>query len=131
MALPSLMTRLTFKKDNDFLREIWSPRPFISAGGYTRELAIDTAETKGDLIAVGRLFISNVCINVSKLSIVLLLMLALQPDLPIRWRQDIPALKGDRQTYYGKGGPSGYIDYPFADGSVEPPQYKPKFHATP
>jgi hypothetical protein len=58
--------------------------------------------------------------------ITLLLTPALQPDLPIRWRQDIPASKGDRQTYYGYESPSGYIDYPFADGSVEPPQYKPK-----
>jgi hypothetical protein len=71
------MARLTFKKSNDFLRELWSPRPLISAGGYTRELAIATAETKGDLIACGRFFISNVCIIVSWLSTALLLMLAL------------------------------------------------------
>ena len=45
---------------NDFLREIWKPRPFISAGGYKRELAIEAAESTGDLIAFGRFFISNV-----------------------------------------------------------------------
>jgi hypothetical protein len=53
-------------------------------------------------------------------------MLALQPDLPIRWRQGIPALKGDRQTYYSLQGSAGYNDYPFSDGSIEPLQYKPK-----
>ena len=47
-------------QSNDFLREIWGPRLLISAGGYTRELALEIAKTKGGLIAVGRLFISNV-----------------------------------------------------------------------
>ncbi|KAF9498253.1 hypothetical protein BDN71DRAFT_414279 [Pleurotus eryngii] len=26
------------EEENDFLRRVWSPRPFITAGGYTREL---------------------------------------------------------------------------------------------
>lgn len=47
-------------QSNDFIREIWRPRPLISAGGYNRELALKVAETKGDLIAFGRFFISNV-----------------------------------------------------------------------
>lgn len=51
-------------ESNDFLREIWAPRPFISAGGYTRELGIDVAETKGDLIAYGRPFIANVSLDI-------------------------------------------------------------------
>ena len=52
--------------DNGFLREIWNggeggeERAFISAGGYTREEALRTAEDKGGLIAFGRLYISNV-----------------------------------------------------------------------
>ena len=52
--------------DNGFLREIWNggeggeERVFISAGGYTRETALRTAEDKGGLIAFGRLYISNV-----------------------------------------------------------------------
>lgn len=49
---------------NDFLRDIWvspgSERRFISAGGYTRALALEFADTKGDIIAIGRHFISNV-----------------------------------------------------------------------
>jgi len=51
------------KEDLNFLREIWSPLPFISAGGYTREAAVATAEKTGDLIAFGRVFISNVSPN--------------------------------------------------------------------
>lgn len=47
-------------QSNDFIREIWSPRPIISAGAYTRDTAIQRAETKGDLIAFGRPFIGNV-----------------------------------------------------------------------
>jgi NADPH2 dehydrogenase len=48
---------------NDFLREIWKPKAFISAGGYSRESAIRRAEEprgEGELVAVGRYFISNV-----------------------------------------------------------------------
>ena len=48
-------------ESNDFIRQIWSPRPFISAGGYDRDLAIEYADSKGDIIAFGRHFIANVC----------------------------------------------------------------------
>ena len=56
--------------DNGFLREIWNggeggeERVFISAGGYTRQEALRTAEDKGGLIAFGRLYISNVRVPV-------------------------------------------------------------------
>ncbi|EKM53345.1 uncharacterized protein PHACADRAFT_259653, partial [Phanerochaete carnosa HHB-10118-sp] len=92
-------------ESNDFLREIWGHRPFISAGGYDKESAFEVAETKGSLIAAGRLFISN-------------------PDLPVRWQNDIPVDKGDRSTYYIVESPQGYTDYPFADGSVAPERFK-------
>lgn len=52
-------SRAKVHQSNDVFREIWSPRPFITAGGFTRESAIAYAD-KGDLIAFGRLFISNV-----------------------------------------------------------------------
>lgn len=45
---------------NDFIRDIWRPRPLISAGGYTRATGIKTAEIKGDLIGYGRSFLANV-----------------------------------------------------------------------
>lgn len=47
-------------ESNDFIRAIWSPSPIISAGGYTRETAIQVAQEKGDIVAFGRHFISNV-----------------------------------------------------------------------
>ena len=58
-------------ESNDFLREIWSSgeggegRAFISAGGYTRETALHTAEDKRGLIAFGRLYTSNVSVGCS------------------------------------------------------------------
>lgn len=53
-------SELTPGESNDFIREIWAPRPLVSAGGYRRELALDFAEKKGDIIAFGRWFIANV-----------------------------------------------------------------------
>ncbi|CAL1694337.1 unnamed protein product [Somion occarium] len=47
-------------ESNDFLREIWRPWPFISAGGYNRDVALEAANRTGDLIAFGRYYISNV-----------------------------------------------------------------------
>jgi NADPH2 dehydrogenase len=47
-------------QQNDFIRAIWSPRPLITAGGYDRKIALEVAEEKDDIIAFGRLFISNV-----------------------------------------------------------------------
>ena len=48
------------EEQTDFLREIWAPKTYISAGAYSRELALKGAEEKGELIAVGRYFLSNV-----------------------------------------------------------------------
>ncbi|KZT64157.1 NADH:flavin oxidoreductase/NADH oxidase [Daedalea quercina L-15889] len=84
-------------ESNDYLRSIWKPRPFISAGGHTRESAFEFAQRHGDLVAFGRLYISNA-----------------SPDLPIRIAKDISLAKGNRETYY-TAGPVGYIDYAFAE----------------
>ncbi|CDO73612.1 hypothetical protein BN946_scf185014.g82 [Trametes cinnabarina] len=81
---------------NDFIRNIWLPRPLISAGRYTRETAIQRAEQSGELIAFGRLFISN-------------------PDLPLRLRWNLPLVPWSREVYYLPENPGGYVDYPFAD----------------
>ncbi|KAJ7616517.1 hypothetical protein FB45DRAFT_1105724 [Roridomyces roridus] len=82
---------------NDFIREIWGPRPLISAGGYTPETALEVAEDKGNLIAFARGFIAN-------------------PDLPYRLLHGIPLNRGTRALYYAPGSvdPAGYTDYPFA-----------------
>ncbi|KAJ7639472.1 hypothetical protein FB45DRAFT_905697 [Roridomyces roridus] len=81
---------------NDFIREIWGSRPLISAGGYTRETALATAEEKGDLIAFGRPYLAN-------------------PDLPYRLSHGIALAVGNRALYEvpGSTDPAGYTDYPF------------------
>ncbi|KAJ6514904.1 hypothetical protein C8R47DRAFT_1001025, partial [Mycena vitilis] len=81
---------------NDFIRDIWGDRPLISAGGYTRETALTTAEEKGDLIAFSRKFIGN-------------------PDLPYRLLHNLPLTAPIRAFYYrpGSADPKGYTDYPF------------------
>lgn len=60
-------------ESNDFIRDIWSPRPLISAGGYTRDTAMKTATEKGGLIAFGRMYISNVSLPAQVLSILKLI----------------------------------------------------------
>lgn len=85
---------------NDFLREIWSPKTFIAAGGYGSKLETAFATTEkweGELIAFGRHFIST-------------------PDLPARLRKDVPLNPYNRDTFYLPGDVTGlgYTDYPFA-----------------
>lgn len=66
---------------------------YIANNGYTRELAIETlAAGRADLIAFGKLFISN-------------------PDLVERFRLNAPLNPFDQATFYG-GGEKGYADYP-------------------
>jgi len=61
--------------------------------GYDKALAEQAvASGAADLVAFGRLFISN-------------------PDLVERLRRDAPLAQGERDTYYG-GAEHGYIDYP-------------------
>jgi len=59
------------EESNDFIREIWigsekfsdsdpNARRLISAGGYTRALATEAADQRGEIIAFGRHFIANV-----------------------------------------------------------------------
>ncbi|KAF4601708.1 hypothetical protein EYR40_004907 [Pleurotus pulmonarius] len=98
------------EEENDFLRQIWAPRPFVSAGGYTRDLAFKAAE-KGDIVAIGRHFLAN-------------------PDLPLRWKEDLPLNHYDRSTFYVPGDASGkgYLDYPFVDGTTSIPPVIPEKH---
>ncbi|BGP16888.1 hypothetical protein JCM10213_007333 [Rhodosporidiobolus nylandii] len=83
----------------DFLRDIWAPRPFIVAGGFTAEHGPELAdEHENNLICYGRYFISN-------------------PDLVHRLKNNITLTPYDRNTFYliGPHETRGYIDYPFAD----------------
>ncbi|CAE6425389.1 unnamed protein product [Rhizoctonia solani] len=80
---------------NDFAREIWAPRTFLSAGGYKPESGEEAANKYGNAaIVFGRYFIAN-------------------PDLPERLRKGIPLNHYDRGTFYTPG-PKGYVDYPRA-----------------
>ncbi|KAJ7121366.1 hypothetical protein C8R44DRAFT_622933 [Mycena epipterygia] len=84
-------------ESNDALRALWAPRPLVRAGGFTREGAIEAAES-GDLVAFGRLYISN-------------------PDLPKRLENNIPLTAYERSTFYiiGEDSPRGYTDHAFAE----------------
>ncbi|KZV70458.1 NADH:flavin oxidoreductase/NADH oxidase [Peniophora sp. CONT] len=82
---------------NDFIRDIWSPRPLIKAGGFSYDMALQTADSdKNVLIAMGRYFISN-------------------PDLPKRWKHGVALAPYDRQGFYTRGlVAKGYTDYPMS-----------------
>ena len=65
----------------------------IAAGGFTKETAEAILNAgHADLVAFGRYFISN-------------------PDLPERFRLNLPLNRYDRATFYG-GNERGYLDYP-------------------
>ncbi|MBN8731101.1 MAG: alkene reductase [Acidobacteria bacterium] len=69
------------------------PTQLIVAGGYDRASGnAAIAEGTADLVAFGRLFISN-------------------PDLPARFAREASLTAYDRSTFYG-GGAAGYVDYP-------------------
>ncbi|KAK7031009.1 hypothetical protein VNI00_013799 [Paramarasmius palmivorus] len=94
---------------NDFLRDLWAPKAYISAGGLTREGAIRLAkkaeeERSGvELVSFGRHFIAN-------------------PDLPVRLEKDIPLTPYNRETFFtsfaGDTAGVGYTDYPFAQAEI-------------
>lgn len=66
---------------------------YIANNGYDLEMAVNARRRAlADLIAFGRLFISN-------------------PDLVERLRGGAPLATPDRETFFG-GGPRGYTDYP-------------------
>lgn len=105
-------------KSNDFIREIWKPRPLISAGGYNRETALAVAETKGDLVAFGRYFISNVRQGAED-TMYTIADISPQPDLPLRLKKDLPLTKYDRSHFYTAESEEGYSDYSVAPENVE------------
>ncbi|CCO32438.1 NADPH dehydrogenase 3 [Rhizoctonia solani AG-1 IB] len=85
-----------YPDSNDFARDIWAPRTFLSAGGYDPKSGEEAANKYGNTaIVFGRHFIAN-------------------PDLPERLRTGTPLNHYDRSTFYSPG-PKGYIDYPKAN----------------
>jgi len=86
-------------ESNDFLRAIWAGKPWISAGGFSRDNAIKQADEEGELVACGRYFTSN-------------------PDLPTRLQKNIPLTPYNRAVFYVPESPVGYTDYLPADTSI-------------
>ncbi|KAL0572975.1 hypothetical protein V5O48_008989 [Marasmius crinis-equi] len=76
------------QRSNQFIREIWtggseaSGRRLISAGGHTLKTGTELADTKGDLVAYGRRFLSNVSGTLGTGG-KKMWMLRLQPNSPI------------------------------------------------
>lgn len=105
----------------DFLRKIWKEDPsrsqiFLSASRHDLQSALQTADEKNDVVVFGRHFISNVSKR--------LMMwysarwqLGLQPDLPLRFKNNIPLTPYDASTFYSVKSAKGYIDYPFGAAS--------------
>jgi len=85
------------KESLDFARKAWrkTGRPFLSAGGFQRENALEHMSRAGyenELVVFGRYFISN-------------------PDLVERIQKNIPFTPYDRNVFYTPETPKGYIDY--------------------
>ncbi|RWE79560.1 alkene reductase [Mesorhizobium sp.] len=75
-----------------YLRSVFKGA-IIAAGGFSPETALQIVQRHGaDLVAFGRLFISN-------------------PDLPERMRDGHPLAPCDSETFFTPG-PKGYTDYP-------------------
>ncbi|KIJ49059.1 hypothetical protein M422DRAFT_161606 [Sphaerobolus stellatus SS14] len=83
---------------NDPFRDIWSPRPLLSAM-HTVDSAVRAAEDKRDIIVFGRIFLAN-------------------PDLPYRLKKGIALNPHDYSTFYTPTA-KGYTDYPFAEETEE------------
>ncbi|KAF8302568.1 putative NADPH2 dehydrogenase chain OYE2 [Clavulina sp. PMI_390] len=83
---------------NSFAYDLWTPRVYLSAGGYSNHVdkGVAAAEKEGSLIVFGRAFIAN-------------------PDLPVRIRKGIPLNPYNRATFYLPEQAEGYIDQPFAE----------------
>ena len=84
------------RDSNDFVREIWDPRPLVLSGGFERETALSAAERgkKNVVVAMGQWYTSN-------------------PDLPKRWMNGAELTPFDQSTFYTKGR-KGYNDWAFS-----------------
>ncbi|KAI0039631.1 FMN-linked oxidoreductase [Auriscalpium vulgare] len=87
---------IELNETNDFLRELWKGKTYMTAGGFTREMALEHAEHTDELIGFGRAFISN-------------------PDLVERLQKNIPLTPHDRTHFYTLETEVGYNDYPRHD----------------
>jgi len=90
-------SNVSTNESNDFIRDIVREKglgtKLITAGGHSRESAIEAADVKWDFVVFGRWLLAN-------------------PDLPLRLKK---GLLLNQDTYYlpGHFTPLGYTDYPF------------------
>lgn len=53
------------KESNEFLREIWAPKVFMSNSGYDRKKGMELADRTGGLVGYGKSFLANVSLALS------------------------------------------------------------------
>ena len=87
-------------EETEYIFKAWgNDRPVILTGRFEPETARKAVEEeyqdKTVTIGFGRYFISN-------------------PDLPFRIERELDLTPHDMGTFYSKGDPKGYIDYPFS-----------------
>jgi NADPH2 dehydrogenase len=82
------MSAKNASQSNDFIREIWGDRPLISAGGYTRDTAIQLAERTNALVSFGRHFLANV--GPRSFFMQLVYTISDSPIFPCAWRRMFP-----------------------------------------
>ncbi|KAG8756163.1 hypothetical protein FRC11_005494 [Ceratobasidium sp. 423] len=82
---------------NDFAFQIWSPRTYLTGGGYDHKSAPGTADRLDNTAIFAIRKLTN-----------------LQPDLPLRIKAGLEPAASDPSTYYIPGPDSvkGYTDYP-------------------
>mgnify|MGYP001820786841 CR=1 FL=1 len=75
---------------------------YIANNGYDKARAVEALSNgDADMVAFGIPFLAN-------------------PDLPYRYKNDLPLNEADQNTFYG-GDEHGYTDYPFAEQKVAEP----------
>ncbi|WBW73878.1 NADPH dehydrogenase, (Old yellow enzyme) involved in small alpha,beta-unsaturated carbonyl compound [Schizosaccharomyces osmophilus] len=86
--------RIKSEVNTFYLQKYWKG-PFITAGGYDPESAMEAADERGTLVAFGRQYIAN-------------------PDLVYRVHNNLPLNPYKRSEFYTPKSTLGYIDYPFS-----------------
>ncbi|EPX72715.1 NADPH dehydrogenase [Schizosaccharomyces octosporus yFS286] len=86
--------RIKSEVNTYYLQQYWKG-PFITAGGYTPQAAVEAANERDTLVAFGRQYLAN-------------------PDLVYRVEHNLPLNPYKRSYFYTPKSPVGYIDYPFS-----------------
>ena len=85
----------------DFLYDLWTPRTFLVAGGFTAESAITEAKRrKNTVVVMGRYFISNVRTLPGDSKSGTNPLQISQPDLVARIKHSVPFADYNHDTFY-------------------------------